>query len=156
MSAWGHSHGLPVLITNCSNDYGSWQFPEKLIPLTIGKALSGAALPAYGSGLQVRDWPQVDDHVRALTRVFDRGRPGQHYVIGGEAGRRNIDVVHAICSILDRLAPRADGRGHACAIAPATIIAMQSMPPGSGASWAGNRRIRLSTGWRRRDIPNGP
>lgn len=76
VSAWGHSHGLPVLITNCSTNYGPWQFPKKLIPLTIVKALSGAALPVYETGLRVRDWLHVDDHVRALTHVFERGRPG--------------------------------------------------------------------------------
>ena len=142
VSAWGHSHSLPVLITNCSNNYGPWQFPEKLIPLTIGKALSGAELPIYGTGLQVRDWLHVDDHVRALTHVFERGRPGRRYAIGGDAERRNIDVVHAICSILDHLAPRADGRGHACAIAH---IADR---PGHDYRYAIDAtRIRRELGW---------
>lgn len=112
VSAWGHSYGLPTLITNCSNNYGPWQFPEKLIPLMIGKALSNQPLPVYGAGLQVRDWLHVEDHVRALVQVLDRGEPGRRYAIGGEAERRNIDVVHALCSILDRLAPRRDGRPH--------------------------------------------
>lgn len=112
VSAWGHSYGLPTLITNCSNNYGPWQFPEKLIPLMIGKALSNQPLPVYGEGLQVRDWLHVEDHVRALVQVLEHGQPGRRYAIGGEAERRNIDVVHALCGILDRLAPRSDGHPH--------------------------------------------
>jgi dTDP-glucose 4,6-dehydratase len=105
--AWGHTYGLPVLVTNCSNNYGPRQFPEKLIPLTIIKGLAGEAMPVYGAGQNVRDWLYVDDHACALTLVLERGRIGETYNIGGHAERRNIDVVHAICDGLDRLKPGA-------------------------------------------------
>ncbi|MDP3080274.1 MAG: dTDP-glucose 4,6-dehydratase [Brevundimonas sp.] len=111
--AWGHTYGLPVLITNCSNNYGPYHFPEKLIPLIIIRALKGESLPVYGDGKNVRDWLFVDDHVRALQMVFERGEPGETYNIGGDAERTNIDVVHTICSILDQLRPRGDGQSYA-------------------------------------------
>ncbi|MNH73608.1 dTDP-glucose 4,6-dehydratase 2 [compost metagenome] len=111
--AWGHTYGLPVLVTNCSNNYGPYHFPEKLIPLIIIRALNGEALPVYGDGSNVRDWLFVDDHARALQAVFEKGRPGQTYNVGGNAERRNIDVVTAICTILDQLRPRSDGQGYA-------------------------------------------
>jgi dTDP-glucose 4,6-dehydratase len=117
VSAWGHSYGLPVLLTNCSNNYGPWQFPEKMIPLMIARALAGDTLPVYGRGDNVRDWLHVDDHVRALRLVFEGGRPGRRYNVGGGAERRNIDVVHAICAVLDRLRPRHDGASYAGQIA---------------------------------------
>ncbi len=110
VSAWGHTYGIPVLITNCSNNYGPYHFPEKLIPLMIVKALGGEALPVYGRGANVRDWLYVDDHVRALRLVFETGVPGETYNIGGNAERRNIDVVKTLCAILDRLRPRSDRR----------------------------------------------
>lgn len=110
--AWGHTYGLPVIVTNCSNNYGPYHFPEKLIPLMIIKCLSGEALPVYGEGLNVRDWLYVEDHARALTRVFEAGRPGETYVIGGRAEQTNIAVVQRICDTLDRLKPRADGRSY--------------------------------------------
>jgi dTDP-glucose 4,6-dehydratase len=110
--AWCHTYGLPVLITNCSNNYGPHQFPEKLIPLSIIKALAGETMPIYGRGLNVRDWLFVDDHAEALTLVLERGQVAQTYNIGGNAERRNIDVVNAICDVLDRLAPRANGASH--------------------------------------------
>jgi dTDP-glucose 4,6-dehydratase len=104
--AWHRTYGLPVLLTNCSNNYGPRQFPEKLIPLTIARALAGAAIPVYGNGDQVRDWLYVDDHARALMRVLRDGRVGETYNIGGEGGGlRNIDVVNAICALLEELAP---------------------------------------------------
>lgn len=103
--AWRHTYGLPTLITNCSNNYGPYHFPEKLIPLIIIKGLAGEPLPVYGSGGQVRDWLHVEDHVRALTAVFERGQVGETYIIGGRSERRNLQVVHAICDSLDRLAP---------------------------------------------------
>lgn len=115
--AWGHTYGLPVLVTNCSNNYGPYHFPEKLIPLMIIKALAGEPLPVYGAGANVRDWLFVEDHARALQAVFERGRPLQTYNIGGNSERRNIDVVHAIVEVLDRQAPRADGRSYADQIA---------------------------------------
>jgi dTDP-glucose 4,6-dehydratase len=100
--AWGHTYGL---VTNCSNNYGPHHFPEKLIPLIIIRALSGESLPVYGDGSNVRDWLYVEDHARALRAVFERGQPGRTYNVGGNAERRNIDVVKAICAALDRLSP---------------------------------------------------
>ena len=107
-SAWHHTYGLPVLISNCSNNYGPYHFPEKLIPLTILNALDGKPLPVYGRGLNVRDWLYVDDHARALLTILERGRPGETYNVGGRNERTNIDVVHRICAILDKLAPKAE------------------------------------------------
>lgn len=107
--AWRHTYGLPVLITNCSNNYGPYHFPEKLIPLMIIKCLSGEALPVYGKGDNVRDWLYVDDHVRALRAVFERGAVGESYMVGGHSERTNLDVVHVICDTLDKIRPRSDG-----------------------------------------------
>ena len=107
--AWHHTHGLPVVLTNCSNNYGPYHFPEKLIPLVTLKALAGEALPVYGDGSNVRDWLHVDDHVRALRLVLDRGRAGETYCVGGSAERTNLQVVHAICDELDRRRPRGSG-----------------------------------------------
>lgn len=112
VSAWGHTFGLPVLITNCSNNYGPYHFPEKLIPLMIVKALAGEPLPVYGNGTNIRDWLYVEDHVRALQCVFEKGVPGQTYNVGGNSERRNIDVVKTVCNILDRLQPRKDGQSY--------------------------------------------
>ncbi len=117
VSAWGHTYGLPVLITNCSNNYGPYHFPEKLIPLIIARALSGDTLPVYGAGDQVRDWLYVEDHVRALRTVFERGELGRTYNIGGHNEKQNIEVVRTLCAILDRLRPRADGQSYAAQIA---------------------------------------
>ncbi|PVE21378.1 dTDP-glucose 4,6-dehydratase [Microvirga sp. KLBC 81] len=103
--AWYHTYGLPTLVTNCSNNYGPYHFPEKLIPLIILNALEGKPLPVYGKGENVRDWLFVDDHARALIRVIENGRPGETYAIGGHNERRNIDVVRAICALIDELAP---------------------------------------------------
>jgi dTDP-glucose 4,6-dehydratase len=111
--AWGHTYGLPVLVTNCSNNYGPYHFPEKLIPLIIIRALSGAELPVYGDGSNVRDWLFVEDHARALAAVFERGRPGETYNVGGNSERKNIDVVRTICAALDERQPREDGKGYA-------------------------------------------
>ena len=99
-----------MLLTNCSNNYGPYHFPEKFIPLIIVKALTGETLPVYGDGLNVRDWLYVDDHARALTRVFEAGAPGQTYVIGGRCERTNAQVVEQICDCLDRLRARPDGK----------------------------------------------
>jgi dTDP-glucose 4,6-dehydratase len=112
VSAWDHTYGLPVLITNCSNNYGPYHFPEKLIPLMIIKCLSGEALPVYGKGANVRDWLFVDDHVRALTTVFEKGTPGESYMVGGRSERTNLGVVETICDTLDRIRPRADGKSY--------------------------------------------
>ena len=103
--AYHHTYGLPVLITNCSNNYGPRQYPEKLIPLTIHNALAGKPLPVYGDGRNVRDWLYVEDHCEALARVLEHGRPGETYNIGGGAEMRNIDLVHQICALLDELHP---------------------------------------------------
>jgi dTDP-glucose 4,6-dehydratase len=113
VSAWGHTFGLPVLITNCSNNYGPYHFPEKLIPLMIVKALAGAPLPVYGKGDQVRDWLYVEDHVRALHAVFERGTPGRTYNVGGNNEKQNLEVVLTVCAILDELRPRDDGGSYA-------------------------------------------
>ncbi len=119
VSAWGHTFGLPVLITNCSNNYGPYHFPEKLIPLMIAKALDGEPLPIYGKGDQVRDWLYVEDHVRALQAVFERGEPGRTYNVGGHNERENIEVVRTLCAILDEQRPRADGQSYASQITSA-------------------------------------
>lgn len=103
--AWHHTYGLPILLTNCSNNYGPNQFPEKLIPMMVIKGMAGEPLPVYGRGQNVRDWLFVEDHARALMQVLEQGRVGETYVIGGNAERRNIDVVTAICDVMDRLVP---------------------------------------------------
>jgi dTDP-glucose 4,6-dehydratase len=103
--AWYHTYGLPVLVTNCSNNYGPYHFPEKLIPLTIINGLEGKTLPVYGEGGNIRDWLYVEDHARALLSVVEGGRPGETYCIGGHSERTNLDVVRTICALLDELAP---------------------------------------------------
>jgi len=110
--AWGHTYGLPILLTNCSNNYGPHQFPEKLIPLTIIKGLKHEPMPVYGQGLNVRDWLFVEDHAEALALVLERGRVGETYNIGGKAERRNIDVVNAICDLMDQLKECGSGTSH--------------------------------------------
>ena len=108
--AWHRTFGLPTLVTNCSNNYGPFHFPEKLIPLIILHALAGKELPVYGSGLQIRDWLYVEDHARALYLAATTGKPGETYNIGGHNEKTNIEVVKTICALLDELSPRADGR----------------------------------------------
>ncbi len=110
--AWGETYGLPFIITNCSNNYGPWQFPEKLIPLMTINAVSGQPMPVYGDGSNVRDWLYVDDHARALWLAATEGKSGESYNIGGSAERSNLDVVRSICLILDRLCPDAPVRPH--------------------------------------------
>jgi dTDP-glucose 4,6-dehydratase len=110
--AWHHTYGLPTLMTNCSNNYGPCQFPEKLIPLMIHNAVSGKSLPIYGKGDNVRDWLYVDDHARALRLVFERGTPGETYNIGGHNEKTNLEVVDRLCALLDELKPRADGKSY--------------------------------------------
>ncbi len=140
--AWGHTYGLPVLVTNCSNNYGPYHFPEKLIPLIIIRALAGEPLPVYGDGSNVRDWLYVEDHVKALRAVFERGVPGETYNVGGNAERRNIEVVQAICAELDRLRPRADGQPYASQI---TFVADR---PGHDQRYAIDAtKIRSELGW---------
>ena len=111
--AWHHTYGLPVLTTNCSNNYGPFHFPEKLIPLVLHNALAGKPLPIYGDGMQIRDWLFVQDHCRAIARVLQAGRPGETYNIGGWNEKPNIEVVKTLCSLLDELQPRADGKSYA-------------------------------------------
>jgi dTDP-glucose 4,6-dehydratase len=146
VAAWGHTYGLPVLVTNCSNNYGPCQFPEKLIPLCIIRALAGESLPVYGKGENVRDWLHVEDHARALTLVFEHGRLGETYNIGGNAERRNIEVVTGLCDVLDRLAPRADGTSYQSQI---TFVADR---PGHDLRYAvDSSKIGRELGWAPRE-----
>ena len=143
VSAWHHTYGLPTVITNCSNNYGPFHFPEKLIPLTILNALEGKTLPVYGKGHNVRDWLYVDDHADALILAAQRGVPGDKYNIGGDSERRNIDVVEEICRVLDEVSPNER-------IGPRrNLISFVADRPGHDlryaidASW-----IKSSLGWR--------
>jgi dTDP-glucose 4,6-dehydratase len=111
--AWHHTYGLPVLTTNCSNNYGPYHFPEKLIPLVILNALAGKSLPIYGDGQQIRDWLYVRDHCSAIRRVLEVGRLGETYNVGGWNEKANLEVVNTICVLLDELQPRADGKSYA-------------------------------------------
>lgn len=108
--AWHHTYGLPTIITNCSNNYGPRQFPEKLIPRMIMCALNGQPLPVYGKGLNIRDWIHVEDHSRGVLLAFEKGKPGESYCFGGDSERTNIDVVKGICRILDEVKPKANGQ----------------------------------------------
>ena len=118
--AYHHTYGLPVLTTNCSNNYGPYHFPEKLIPLMIVNALAGKPLPVYGDGLQIRDWLYVRDHCSAICRVLQAGRVGQVYNVGGWNEKANIDIVHTICGLLDELRPRSDGQSYRSQISHVT------------------------------------
>jgi len=141
--AFHHTYGLPVLTTNCSNNYGPFQFPEKLIPLVIQKALAGEPLPVYGDGRNVRDWLYVGDHVAAIRRVLEIGRVGEVYNIGGDAERENIQVVRAICALLDERRPLADGRRRE------SLIAFVRDRPGHDRRYAIDAaKIRRDLGWR--------
>jgi dTDP-glucose 4,6-dehydratase len=142
VKAWGHTYGLPVLLTNCSNNYGPFHFPEKLIPLTIVKAIMGKPLPVYGTGANIRDWLHVEDHVRALQCVFEQGVVGRTYNIGGNSERRNLDVVKAVCAILDCHRPKADGTSYA------EQISFVEDRPGHDARYAIDAsRARRELGW---------
>lgn len=110
--AYHHTYGLPVLITNCSNNYGPYQYPEKLIPLMIMNALLGKELPIYGDGMQIRDWLYVMDHCRAILTILEQGSPGERFIIGGHNEMKNIEIVQLLCSMLDELQPRDDGRSY--------------------------------------------
>ncbi len=141
--AFHHTYGLPVLTTNCSNNYGPFQFPEKLIPLIIARALAGEPLPVYGDGKNVRDWLYVGDHCSAINAVLDGGRVGETYNVGGDAEMQNIDVVHAICALLDARLPRADGRPRASQI---TYVADR---PGHDRRYAIDAsKLKGELGWR--------
>ena len=138
--AWGRTYGLPILITNCSNNYGPYHFPEKLIPLVIISALHGKPLPVYGNGRQVRDWLFVEDHARALLKVLEEGTVGETYNIGGHNERTNLEVVEAICALLDQLAPR--GAPHS------DLIAFVSDRPGHDLRYAIDAsKIERELGW---------
>jgi dTDP-glucose 4,6-dehydratase len=118
--AWHHTYGLPVVTTNCSNNYGPYHFPEKLIPLMIVNALAGKPLPVYGDGMQVRDWLYVKDHCSAIRRVLEAGRLGETYNVGGWNEKPNIEIVHTVCGLLDELRPKADGSRYATLITHVT------------------------------------
>jgi dTDP-glucose 4,6-dehydratase len=141
--AWHHTYGLPVLTTNCSNNYGPYHFPEKLIPLVIHNALAGKPLPIYGDGQQVRDWLYVEDHCRAIARVLDAGKVGETYNIGGWSEKANLDVVRTLCDVLDELQPRADGKGYA------EQITYVKDRPGHDRRYAIDaRKIERELGWK--------
>ncbi|HKX77077.1 MAG TPA: dTDP-glucose 4,6-dehydratase [Novosphingobium sp.] len=139
--AWARTYELPVVVSNCSNNYGPYHFPEKLIPLTILNALEGRALPVYGKGENVRDWLYVDDHARALDLIIDKGVPGETYNVGGRNERKNIDVVRRICAVLDELVP---------ADAPREgLIEFVTDRPGHDARYAIDAtRLETELGWR--------
>ena len=142
--AWHHTFGLPVVTTNCSNNYGPFQFPEKLIPVVILKALAGEPIPVYGRGANVRDWLYVDDHVRALVAAFERGTPGETYNVGGHNEKTNLDVVHAICRLLDTFRP--DGAPHE------RLVAFVTDRPGHDARYAIDAaKIERELGWTPRE-----
>ena len=141
--AFHHTYGLPTLTTNCSNNYGPYQFPEKLIPLVIQKALAGQPLPVYGDGRNVRDWLFVGDHVAAIRRVLDIGRVGEVYNVGGDAERENIHVVKTICALLDERGPLADGRKRE------SLITYVKDRPGHDRRYAIDAgKIKRDLGWR--------
>jgi len=143
--SYSHTYGLPTLTTNCSNNYGPWQFPEKLIPLMIRNALAGKPLPVYGDGRNVRDWLYVADHCEALRLVLEKGRPGETYNIGGEAEQANIDLVRKICALLDGANPRKSG-GYA------DLISFVQDRPGHDRRYAVDiSKIRRELGWRPRE-----
>ena len=141
--AWHHTYGLPVLTTNCSNNYGPLHFPEKLIPLMIVNALAGKPLPVYGDGQQIRDWLYVKDHCSAIRAVLAGGRLGETYNVGGWNEKPNIDIVHTVCALLDELRPRADGQSYA------TQISFVTDRPGHDRRYAIDaRKIERELGWK--------
>lgn len=141
--AWHHTYGLPVLTTNCSNNYGPYHFPEKLIPLMIVNALAGKSLPVYGDGMQIRDWLYVKDHCSAIRRVLEAGRLGETYNIGGWTEKPNIEIVHTVCELLDELRPKADGSSYKSQV---TFVTDR---PGHDRRYAIDaRKIERDLGWR--------
>jgi dTDP-glucose 4,6-dehydratase len=141
--AWHHTYGLPVVTTNCSNNYGPYHFPEKLIPLMIVNALAGKPLPVYGDGQQIRDWLYVKDHCSAIRRVLEAGTLGETYNIGGWNEKPNIEIVHTVCALLDELRPKADGSSYA------TQITYVTDRPGHDRRYAIDaRKIERELGWK--------
>ena len=140
--AWHHTYGLPVLTTNCSNNYGPYHFPEKLIPLMIVNALAGKALPVYGDGQQVRDWLYVKDHCSAIRRVLEAGRPGEVYNVGGWNEKPNIEIVKTVCALLNEMRPKADGQPYS------TQISYVKDRPGHDRRYAIDAsKIQRELGW---------
>jgi dTDP-glucose 4,6-dehydratase len=143
--AWGHTYGLPVIITNCSNNYGPFQFPEKLIPVAILKCLREEPIPVYGNGRNVRDWLHVEDHCEALKLVLEKGTPFETYNIGGSNEQKNIDLVTTICETLDEIAPRSDRKSHK------DLITFVPDRPGHDLRYAiDNSKITHSLNWKPR------
>ena len=141
--AWHHTYGLPVLTTNCSNNYGPYHFPEKLIPLMIVNALAGKHLPVYGDGMQIRDWLYVKDHCSAIRRVLEAGRLGETYNVGGWNEKPNIEIVKTVCALLDELRPKADGTSYASQITYVTDR------PGHDRRYAIDaRKLEAELGWK--------
>lgn len=141
--AWHHTYGLPVLTTNCSNNYGPYHFPEKLIPLMIVNALAGKSLPVYGDGMQVRDWLYVKDHCSAIRCVLEAGQPGETYNVGGWNEKPNIEIVHTICALLDELTPKASGGSYR------EQITFVTDRPGHDRRYAIDaRKIERELGWK--------
>ena len=141
--AWHHTYGLPVLTTNCSNNYGPYHFPEKLIPLMIVNALAGKPLPVYGDGMQIRDWLYVKDHCSAIRRVLEAGKLGEGYNIGGWNEKPNIEIVNTVCALLDEMRPRADGQRYA------TQITYVKDRPGHDRRYAIDaRKLEAELGWK--------
>jgi len=141
--AWHHTYGLPVLTTNCSNNYGPYHFPEKLIPLMIVNALAGKPLPVYGDGMQIRDWLYVKDHCSAIRRVLEAGRLGETYNVGGWNEKPNIEIVQTVCALLDELRPKADGTRYASQITYVTDR------PGHDRRYAIDaRKLEAELGWK--------
>ncbi len=141
--AWHHTYGLPVLTTNCSNNYGPYHFPEKLIPLMIVNALVGKPLPVYGDGLQVRDWLYVKDHCSAIRRVLQAGRLGETYNVGGWNEKPNIEIVYTVCALLDELRPKVDGSSY-----KAQITHVQDRPGHDRRYAIDARKIERELGWK--------
>jgi dTDP-glucose 4,6-dehydratase len=142
--AWHRTHGLPVVVSNCSNNYGPYQFPEKLIPLTILNAMDAQPLPVYGDGLNIRDWLYVDDHARALGLILEKGVPGETYNVGGRNERRNIDVVKQICACLDELRSSGSRHDH--------LITYVTDRPGHDRRYAIDAsKLETDLGWRAHD-----
>ncbi len=141
--AWHHTYGLPVLTTNCSNNYGPYHFPEKLIPLMIVNALAGKPLPVYGDGMQIRDWLYVKDHCSAIRRVLEAGRLGETYNVGGWNEKPNIEIVQTVCKLLDQMRPKADGSSYASQITYVTDR------PGHDRRYAIDaRKLEAELGWK--------